>query len=176
MSAVVLAALIGATGGVAGGVFAALAAVRSGQVAARAPLPAKIQELRLATAELMDSVKAAPLDRARYGTAVKSFEIAWSDFSTHQSILVPSRAVTGLSEIVLKAARDRKTDPAALTEIAGQSLGAVVRMIGAHSQCLTKFGARWEERHIVSEWLGTKGAQIMSRELREAIRELVRGP
>ncbi len=82
VTAALLGALIGALAGLAGGAFAAIAAIRSSQIAARAPLADKIHEIAMVAIKLR--VASTPDERNQW---LIKFETAWNDFTIHQRIL-----------------------------------------------------------------------------------------
>ena len=98
--AALLGALIGAVGGLAGGAFAALASLRSSQIAARAPLAEKIHTVAAGIAKLQASLGTGDENQNRMG-----FEVAWNDLATHAKILCPSRRIEEILGLILAMQR-----------------------------------------------------------------------
>ncbi len=170
ISAVLLAAAIGALAGVGGAAFGALGSLRASQLAARVPLAEKIHALAQAIVKLR-----AALGKPEFLLRLKKFNVTWNDLAVHQKILAPSYRVAALNDLVFKALPHAEKNPDAFVDLAGQTLSVVSDMIAAHSRHLFRWRALRTERQLLKQWLATEESKVMSEGLRSAIDELRRG-
>ena len=170
--AALLGALIGATGGIAGGGLAALASLRASQIAARAPLGPILHEMGKAFVR-MNVTKDMPEE---YFDHRLEFEHKWNEFSIQQRILCPSKTITNLMALVMATARDQTSNSADLSSLSGQVVEKVTQMVGAYSNRLFRFEARRDEKRIIRSWLKSPETQSLSPGLRAKLDELTRGP
>jgi len=170
ITAVLIAAAIGALAGVAGAAFGALSSVRASQLAARAPPADKIHALAQSTIKLR-----AAINTADFVPRLKDFNVAWNDFAVHQKPLAPSYRIASINDLVFKAALQAEANPNAFVDLAGQALSVVTDMIAAHSTHLLRSRALKGERRILKQWLATQKSQVMSSDLRGIITKLGAG-
>ena len=170
ISAVLLAAAIGALAGMGGASFSALASVRSSQLAARVPLAKKIHALSQAIVKLR-----AAVGKPDFVVRLKKFNVTWNDLAVHQKILAPSDRIAALNSLVLRALPDAQTSPDAFVELAGQTLSVISDMIAAHSQHVLRWQALRAERQLLKHWLATEKSKVMSEDLRSVIDAMSRG-
>ena len=170
ITAVLLAAAIGALAGMGGASFAALGSLRSSQLAARVPLAAKIHTLAQAIIKLR-----AALGTNNLTERLLVFHAAWNDLAVHQKVLAPSYRVTALNDLVLKALPEAEKNPDAFVDLAGQTLSVVTDMIAAHSRHLLRWRALLAERRLLKQWLATEKSKVMNSSLRCLIDNLRRG-
>ncbi|MDP2651671.1 MAG: hypothetical protein Q8O94_00865 [bacterium] len=166
--AALLGATIGAVTGLTGGGFAALAALRASQLAARAPLGLILSGIANTLIQL----------RVTEGTtdqldALREFDRKWSELSIHQRILCPSTRIERLLSLLLATARSQKDRPDDLLNLAAQTLEKVTRMVGAHSRHLFRWRASREELKIIRTWLASQESQVLSEEVRQKLSQLI---
>jgi hypothetical protein len=170
ITAVLLAAAIGALAGIAGAAFGALGSVRASQLAARAPLAEKIHGLAQSTIKLR-----AAIGTPDFASRLNDFNIAWNDFAVHQKLLAPSYRIASINDLVFKAALQAQGNPNAFVDLAGQALSVVTDMIAAHSTHVLRSQALRAEKRFLNQWLATEKSQVMSNDLREIIKKLAAG-
>lgn len=145
--AALLGATIGALAGIAGSGVAALASLRSSQLAARVPLAQKIHELSTKVVQLN-----AAVGTQEYGDRLKDFLVVWNDLIIHQKILVPSKRLHLLHEIVRDAAVDPTLGQHGFPSLAGEALNASTDIIAAYSEHMLRWRARSAERSIAKRF------------------------
>ena len=155
-----LGALIGAAAGLGGGAVAALASLRASQIAARAPLAAKIHVTSKRIVKLRTAIGTPDYDEHRV-----AFEEAWNDLASHQKILCPSTRIEDVLSLLREVARHDPSDEEeanAEVALAGEALGRVADMIAAHSKHLLRVVAIHEERRILSSWVDDESSEQSS--------------
>jgi len=163
---------IGALAGLGGATVAALASIRSSQLAARTPLAKKIHVLNQTVVQITAS--AASKNSANFTQELRYFMVAWNDLAVHQKILAPSKRISTLNDLVLKAAEKvANTDPWGFANLAGQTLNVITEMVAAHSRHMFRWQATYEEEMILRRWLASDKSQIMGPQLRGLIDGLV---
>ena len=133
-------ALIGAMAGLAGGGFAALAAIGASQVAARAQLAPKLHALTHAIITLRGTIGTHDEMKAR-----RDLELAWNDFGVHQRVLCPSRALEVLGYVIRRTTTEENVASDVLLTVAGQAQDKASRIVGLHSEHVFRFRARRKE-------------------------------
>ena len=138
VSAVLLAALVGALAGLGGGGLAALASLRASQLVARAPLAASLHQLgvRLVLAR-------AALGTSEEDGALRDVELQWNHFAVHQRILCPSERLERLSDVLRTEFSRADLTPDARLALAGQIVEKLSRIVGAHSSRLLRWQSTW---------------------------------
>ena len=165
--AALIGAAIGAVAGVAGGGFAALAAIRASQVAARAELAPKLHALGRAIISLRGASGTDDEMKAR-----RDIEVAWNDFGVHQRVLCPSRALEMLAYLIRRTTKEEENfTPKALLTMAGQAQDKASRIVGFYSESLFRFRARQKERKLVADWLAGDAHGLLGDALRQKIAE-----
>lgn len=168
IQAALLGGIIGAAAGLAGGGLAALAAVRASQLAARAPLGPIL--CGIADTVIQLRVTAGTIER--HDIEIE-FERRWREFSVHQRILCPSKRIENLLSLLLAVARDQKTQPDDLLNLAAQTLEKVTRMVGAHSRHIFRWRANLEESEIMRNWLASEESKVLSEAVRKKLSQLM---
>ncbi len=166
--AALLGAVIGGVAGLAGGGFAALAALRASQLASRAPLGLILSGIANTLIQL----------RVTTGTSdqldvQREFKQRWSELSIQQRILCPSTKIESLLSLLLATGRSQKDRPDDLLNLAAQTLEKVTRMVGAHSRHLFRWHAGREEVDIIRDWLASQESQVLSKEVRQKLSQLI---
>jgi len=141
--AVLIAAAVGGITGVAGAAVAAVAALRASQLEARAPLAPKMHALVQTIIKLRGGV-----GTPEYNGRLIAFQLAWNDLIVHQKILLPSRRLTRLNELVRDAATDATLTPNGFVALASDVMNAATELIAEHANHLFRWRARWAERRI----------------------------
>jgi len=160
-------ALIGALAGLGGGLFAAIASIRSSQLSARAPLAVIIHQLGVRLIGLR-----VALHTPDHAGAIREFEEEWNSLAVHQRILCPSDRIDRLLDMVRTAARQIDQQPDLVLGLAGQVLDKVSRMIGVHSNRLFRWRAKRDESKILKDWLASRDSDVLSPEYRKRLLEL----
>jgi hypothetical protein len=160
-TSVIIGALLGAAAGIGGGGFAALASLRASQLAARAPLGSVLHEISDAFIAMT-----AMKGREGYWERRREFERTWNEFAVQQRILCPSERIANLMELVREIAKNESDPSDALSNLAGQTMEKITRMVGAHSNSFFRFGADLEEARIIRSWLKSAQAKLLSDEVR----------
>lgn len=155
---------VGLVGGFATTGITALASFRTSQAMARAPLGQKIHELVRAlvgflTARGTEDEAARRLD----------FEIAWNVLRIQQQILCPSHRLELMLYLVRRLAAETTLDLKTASDLGGQLLDKVTRMVAAHSSKLFRRSALKLERKIIREWMGSEESKLLDPEMREAL-------
>jgi hypothetical protein len=165
--AALIGATIGAVAGVAGGGFAALAAIRASQVAARAELAPKLHALAGSIISLHGAIGTDNEMKAR-----RNIELAWNDFGVHQRVLCPSRALEMLAYLIRRTTKEEENfTPEALLTIVGQAEDKASRIVGFYSESLFRFRAQQKERKLVADWLAGDAHGLLGDELRQKFAE-----
>jgi hypothetical protein len=164
---VLTAAAIGGVAGVAGAAVAAVAALRASQLEARAPLAPKIHAL-VQTIIKMRGVVGSP----DYVTRMKDFQIAWNDLIVHQRILLPSKRLTRLNELIRDAATDTTLTPNGFVALAADALNVTTEIIAAHANHLFRWRARLTERGIAKRFRQKTTPLLTSPVLLSHVKEL----
>ncbi len=167
-AALIVAALVGAAAGPAGGGFAALASIRANQLTARAPLGPVLHEISNALIGMH-----ATKGTQEYWEPRREFERRWSEFSIQQRILCPSERIANLMELVRLIGRNELDPPEALLNLAGQTIEKITQMVGAHGNSLFRFWARREEPRIIRRWLESEPAKLLSEQVQTKLRALI---
>jgi hypothetical protein len=127
---------------VAGGVVAAIAAMRASQVSARAPLAAKIHALGIT----IDSLRAALEGRGDFDSRMQDFQVAWTDLIVHQKILLASWRMNLLATLAASAMESPELTPDERVSLASKAMNTLTEMAAEHSRHLF----RWRTR--IGEW------------------------
>jgi hypothetical protein len=167
VQAALLGGIIGAAAGVAGGGFAAIAALRASQIAARAPLGSILCGIGNTLIHLRVTA-----DTSARIEAEREIEQRWNELSIHQRILCPSTRIESLLSLLLAAGRSQKDRPDDLLILASQTLEKITRMVGAHSRHLFRWRAVREESRIIRNWLASQESQILSEGVRQKLSQL----
>lgn len=166
--AVIIGAVVGTIGGLAGGGFASFASWRSSQLSVRVALVPTIHEIGTALVR----VRITRLDTDEHLDALVNFEIRWNEFSIQQRILCPSKRIENLMDLVRATTKDRSAPPEALLALGGQAVDKVTRMIGAHTNQFFRFQARKDEATIIRDWLASPDANLLSQTVRKKLADL----
>jgi hypothetical protein len=75
-------------------------------------------------------------------------------------------------ELVRATTKDRSSKPSDLLNLASPTLEKVTRMVSAHSYYLLGFRARKREVKILTEWLASPQAQVLSEAVRKKLDDL----
>jgi hypothetical protein len=164
---VLLAAAVGALAGIGGSAVGALASLRASQLAARVPLAEKIHVLNQTIVHLH-----AAAGGADYVERLKAFQVAWNDLIVHQKILVPSRRLQLLHEIVRDAALDPALRPLEFPALAGEALNASTDIVAAYSSHMFRWWARIDERSIARRFRQLAQSKLRSPALQRLSSEL----
>lgn len=174
--AALLGALIGAVGGLAGGAFAAYAALRSSQIAARAPLAVAIYQMSYAIIGLRDPTQVtSTAEENERGEGIERFEGRWNELATQQKVLCPSRRLEALVGLVRTICLKMPEDPfPERLALAGSVMDKITKMVGEHSRAAFHYQARRNEVTIIEAWLASEEGRTLSPALREWLAEQAR--
>ena len=168
VQAALLGGIIGAVAGLAGGGFAALAAVRASQLAARAPLG----RILCAIANTLIQLRVTAGTSERLDVELE-FERRWKELAIQQRILCPSTKIENLLSLLLATARSQTDRPEDLLNLAAQTLEKVTRMVGVHSEYLFRWRATRKESEIIRNWLASQESQVLSESTRQKLAKLI---
>jgi hypothetical protein len=169
-AAVIAGALVGAVSGIAGGSFAALTSFRASLVTARAPLGQILHDISRSLIRMHSAQTMSEQVEAR-----TAFEIEWNKFAIQQRILCPSERIGSLMDLVRSVVKRESDNLSDLSNLAGQVVDKISRMVGAHSNRLFRFQARIDEARIIKEWMKSAESQFLSEPLREMLMHLADG-
>ena len=165
--AVIVAAAVGGATGVAGAAVAAVAALRASQLEARAPLAPKMHVLTQAIVKIRGAVGSPD-----YNTRMKEGQLAWNDLIVHQKILLPSKKLTLLNELVRDAASDSTLTPNGFVALAAAAMNAATEVIAEHANHLFRWRARLAERGITKRFRKAVAPQLTSPVLLSHVHQL----
>jgi hypothetical protein len=171
-TASILGPIIGAIAGLAGGAFAALAAIRASQIASRAPIANTLFRLAKAQVALAVSMTRGDVATDDRDKALRNVHTIWNQLTTQQTILCPSKRIGGLLALMKEVSQNTSGDSRHMLQLSGHLQKRIAQMVAVYSQTFLRVCARREEKKIIREWLASKDSEILTSDERAKITTL----